>query len=260
MTGAASIGNIHINVPTQVESETPDHTSLLECPFCGRRNKPEGVFRCRSCRLDNLCLEHLDTAIHACKQCVKLQAKPKRKSLRKRKAYLARPRKQRSGDSDPLAAGEPSKRGLLARMRPLFRPMIALLSSFFVYWFVALATHILLGFQQMPGAFLAILCPILPAANFWLFVMRNRIRNRWPRTGDLTIVIARAWLWAELIFVLVLAAYRLVVDVCLGTPSEGYPLLGQAILLMDVILFVLVGTALTLRLTIRHRKQVPEET
>jgi hypothetical protein len=68
-TGAASVGNVVVNLPGAAGSESPSYASLLICPMCGRRNRPDGVFRCRKCGQDHLCLDHFVRNLRMCEEC-----------------------------------------------------------------------------------------------------------------------------------------------------------------------------------------------
>jgi formylglycine-generating enzyme required for sulfatase activity len=97
-TGAASVGSIHISIPGAAGGEATSHASLLECPLCGRRNKPDGIFRCRLCGQDHLCLDHFDAAARACVDCVakdeSLRAEAERKHQAERETAEAEARRK----------------------------------------------------------------------------------------------------------------------------------------------------------------------
>jgi formylglycine-generating enzyme required for sulfatase activity len=59
---------------------TPPPTSaigtpmLVVCPVCGKKNHPEGTFKCRECGRDNLCLRHQDDKTFLCVTCMEKRA------------------------------------------------------------------------------------------------------------------------------------------------------------------------------------------
>lgn len=114
--GAASVGNILINVSG---GQTPAHaaSALLVCPFCGRRNKPEDVFRCRKCGVDHLCVRHFVDQARMCQDCFDKEAEARREAEEERKRQeeelkrqaAAKPRLQVYSDW-PFDAAEAKRR------------------------------------------------------------------------------------------------------------------------------------------------------
>lgn len=43
--------------------------SLVVCPLCGKKNRPEETFKCRECNRDDLCLRHQDESTFLCSDC-----------------------------------------------------------------------------------------------------------------------------------------------------------------------------------------------
>ena len=68
-TGAASVGNVVFNIPGAAPGQHAP-PSLVTCPLCGRRNRPESVFRCMKCGNDHLCLDHFVASARMCEDCV----------------------------------------------------------------------------------------------------------------------------------------------------------------------------------------------
>ena len=69
--------------PVPPASPIPVPASLVVCPVCGRKNRPEDTFRCRDCGRDNLCLRHQDETTFLCADCA---AKAREASERREKA------------------------------------------------------------------------------------------------------------------------------------------------------------------------------
>ena len=71
--GAASVGSIHIHVgkqdTAQQKSDRKEAQTLFTCRICGQRNKIDETFRCVSCGVDYLCLDHLDKLYNLCQTC-----------------------------------------------------------------------------------------------------------------------------------------------------------------------------------------------
>lgn len=44
-------------------------SSLVVCPICGKKNRPEDTFRCRKCGKDNVCVRHQDEKTFLCPEC-----------------------------------------------------------------------------------------------------------------------------------------------------------------------------------------------
>ena len=84
-TGAASVGNVVFNVPGAAPQSQPG-SSLVTCPLCGRRNRPEGVFRCMKCGKDYLCLDHFVASARMCEDCVAKDEALHAETERKRQA------------------------------------------------------------------------------------------------------------------------------------------------------------------------------
>lgn len=59
--------------PSQVSGQGTSSSrtgGLVECPVCGKKNRPEETFHCRECGRDNLCLRHQDEETFLCRDCV----------------------------------------------------------------------------------------------------------------------------------------------------------------------------------------------
>lgn len=46
--------------------------TAVECPICGKKNKPEDTFHCRTCNRDDLCEKHQNPHTHQCIECTPL--------------------------------------------------------------------------------------------------------------------------------------------------------------------------------------------
>jgi len=257
-TGAASVGNVILNVPAPPTSVQAT-TEIVKCPFCGLRNKPVEVFTCRLCGQDNLCRDHFDRTSQACKQCVakaeSLHAKAERERQAEREAKRSA---QRAGRTSLLD-------GLILSKRTFLRPMIAWICSLLTYTFIASITenfidkagssagYDLVPFPNLDGApliALFLLCPLLPAVNLWLFIMRGRVRARWPRNSALVIKLGHAWLLAELVFFASMMWFHF------RMPRIH----GDRAFLISLIPFAIAGAVLSIILTVHHNKTRLEKT
>ena len=56
------------SLPTTEKSPLVAGT-VVECPICGKKNRPEETFRCRECGRDNLCCTHQNQMTYLCDAC-----------------------------------------------------------------------------------------------------------------------------------------------------------------------------------------------
>ncbi len=66
----ASISAINLNLGGQLQ---PHSQVMVRCPLCGRRNEENNTFKCRECKTDHYCQEHLDKEHFVCLLCARKQ-------------------------------------------------------------------------------------------------------------------------------------------------------------------------------------------
>ena len=60
--------------------------TLVSCPVCGKKNRPEDTFKCRECGRDNLCHRHYDEVENCCADCALKRKAAREEVQRKRRA------------------------------------------------------------------------------------------------------------------------------------------------------------------------------
>jgi len=82
-----------------------------KCPLCGKRNKIEDTFECRSCLRDHLCVRHLDESANECSECA--EASSRRQAEKERRARETQERKRQEKAAVRAAAAHGRLRGII---------------------------------------------------------------------------------------------------------------------------------------------------
>ena len=77
LDGATSVSVPHYTPPPPIVS------SLVVCPVCGKKSRPEDTFRCRVCGRDNICIQHQDMGTFLCAECTLIQRKARKEAERR---------------------------------------------------------------------------------------------------------------------------------------------------------------------------------
>ncbi len=76
--------------------------ALVECPVCGKMNRPEETFRCRECGRRNLCLRHQDEETFLCADCVRKAREEAEREAREEARRKAREEAEREAGTRRL--------------------------------------------------------------------------------------------------------------------------------------------------------------
>lgn len=57
------------NTADAEKKQTSEIQSIVICPVCGKKNRPEETFKCKRCGRDNICLWHQDKKTYLCTEC-----------------------------------------------------------------------------------------------------------------------------------------------------------------------------------------------
>ena len=84
--------------------------TLVLCPVCGKKNRPEDTFNCRECGKDNLCLRHQDEATFLCTDCVAAKRKERAECEAEERRARAEARRRAREEEERKAREEAERR------------------------------------------------------------------------------------------------------------------------------------------------------